>query len=197
MNANNKIVVSSRFSEQLKNDILTEAKEKGITPSSYIEDIIQHRALHSEADGMIQEYRKRTLEAETENERLKAEIAALSNGNENVNANLTQQCADLTLYNKRLREEVIKLEAACKQLMLEKNTALQTRPYWISEVTHQRLLVTLKKLKAIRPKYSEEQLLLLAAEVALKNERSWIEMYTVSDFLKDNPKFFTLKSQTI
>lgn len=197
MNTNNKIVVSSRFSGQLKSDILTEAKEKGMTPSSYIAAIIQQRALNKEADSMIQEYRKRTLEAETENERLKAEIAALSNGNENVNANLTQQCADLSLYNKRLREEVIELETACKQLMQEKNTALQTRPYWISEVIHQRILVNLKKLKAIIPKYSEEQLLLLAAEVTLKNERSWIEMYTVSDFLKYNPKFFTLKSQAI
>lgn len=197
MNTNNKIVVSSRFSGQLKSDILTEAKEKGMTPSSYIAAIIQQRALNKEADSMIQEYRKRTLEAETENERLKAEIAALSNGNENVNANLTQQCADLSLYNKRLREEVIELETACKQLMQEKNTALQTRPYWISEVIHQRILENLKKLKAIIPQYSEEQLLLLAAEVTLKNERSWIEMYTVSDFLKYNPKFFTLKSQAI
>lgn len=197
MNTNNKIVVSARFNDQLKSDILAEAKEKSMTPSKYIESIMQQRALNTEADVMIQEYRKRTLEAETENERLKAEIAALSNGNENVNANLTEQCADLSLYNKRLREKVIELETACKQLMQEKNTALQTRPYWISEVIHQRILVVLKRLKAVIPKYSEEQLLLLAAEVTLENERSWIEMYTVSDFLKYNPKFFTSKSQTI
>ena len=201
MNANNKIVVSCRLDEQLKNDLQTEANEKGMTSSSYIEAIIQQRALNNEADNTIQEYRKRTLETETENERLQAEIAALSNGNENVNANsnsnLTQQYADLSLYNKRLRDRIIELETTCKQLMQDKNTAIQTRPYWISETIHQRILIALKQLKGIKPKYSEEQLLLLSTEVTLKNERSFFQMYKISDFLETNSKFFTFKSQTI
>lgn len=197
MDTKNKIVVSCRLDEQLKNDIQTEALEKGLTPSSYIEAIIQQRALNKEADNMIQEYRKRALETETDNERLRAEITALSKGNENINANLTQQCADLSLYNKRLRNKVIELEASCKQLMQDKNTATQTRPYWISETIHQRILMAVKQLKTIKPKYSEEQLLLLATEVTLKNERAFFQMYKISDFLESNSKFFTFKSQTI
>ncbi|MBL7818915.1 MAG: hypothetical protein JNL70_28200 [Saprospiraceae bacterium] len=197
MDTKNKIVVSCRLDEQLKNDIQTEALEKGLTPSSYIEAIIRQRALNKEADNMIQEYRKRALETETDNERLRAEITALSNGNENINANLTQQCADLSLYNKRLRNKVIELETSCKQLMQDKNTATQTRPYWISETIHQRIIMAVKQLKTIKPKYSEEQLLLLATEVTLKNERAFFQMYKISDFLESNSKFFTFKSQTI
>ena len=42
--------------------------------------------------------------------------------------------------------------------------------------------MAIKQLKAIKPKYSEEQLLLLATEVTLKNERSFFQMYKISDF---------------
>jgi antitoxin component of RelBE/YafQ-DinJ toxin-antitoxin module len=169
MDNKNKIVVSCRIDEQLKNDLQTEADERGMTASSYIEQVIQQRAINCEANGVIEEYRKRTLETESENERLRAEIAALSNGNENVNVNLTQQCADLSLDNKRLRDRIIQLESHCKQLMQDKNTATQTRPYWISETTHQRIVNTTKQLKSIKPRFSEEQLLLLAVEVTLSN----------------------------
>ena len=197
MDTKNKIVVSCRLDEQLKNDLQTEANEKDMTPSSYIEQVIQQRFLNMEANNTIQEYRKRTLETESENERLKAEIAALSNGKENINANLTQQCADLSLYNKRLRNKVIELETSCKQLTQDKNTAIQTRPYWINESIHQRILVAIKQLKDIKPKYTEEQLLLLATEVTLKNERNFFEIYKIGDFLEKYPKFFTFKTQTI
>lgn len=197
MNTNNKIVVSCRLDEQLKDDLQTEASESNMTASSYIEQIIQQRALGKEADNMIQEYRKRALGTENENEQLKAEIVALSNGNEDVNVNLTQQCADLSLYNKRLRDRVIELETSCKQLIHDKNTAIQTRPYWISETIHQRILMAIKQLKSIKPKYTEEQLLLLATEVTLKNERSFLNMYQIGDFLEKYPHFFTFKTLTV
>lgn len=196
MSIKTKTVVSCRLDEQLKDALQAEATERGITASSYIEEVLERRATNANANSVIHEYSRRTLEAEAEIERLTAEINALSSGNENVNVNLTQQCAELSIDNKKLRERILQLEAYCKQLVQAHDVAKQTRPYWISETTHQRIVGTIKQLKTLKKDFSEEQLLLLAAEVTLKNEQSHFTMLTISDFMKRNSNFFTPKMQT-
>jgi predicted DNA-binding ribbon-helix-helix protein len=193
MDTKNKTVVSCRLDEQLKNELQAEATERDMTISSYIEEVMQQRATNANANTAIHQYSRRTLEAEAEIERLRAEIIALSSGNENINGNLTQQCAELSIDNKKLRERTLQLEAYCKQLVQAQDVAKQTRPYWISETTHQRIVSTIKQLKSLKKDFSEEQLLLLAAEVTLKNEQSDFTTLTISDFMKRNLNFFTSK----
>jgi predicted DNA-binding ribbon-helix-helix protein len=193
MDNKNKIVVSCRLDDELKNALQAEATERGMTFSSYMEEVMEQRATNANANSVIHEYSRRTLETEAENERLRAEIMALSSGNENVNGNLTQQCAELSIDNKKLRERILQLEAYCKQIVQAHNEAKQTRPYWISETTHQRIVKSIKQLKSIKSDFSEEQLLLLAAEVTLKNEQSDFTTLTISDFMKRNLNFFTSK----
>lgn len=196
MNTLNKIVVSCRLDDELKNALQAEATERGMTFSSYMEEVMEQRATNANANSVIHEYSRRTLETEAENERLRAEITALSSGNENVNGNLTQQCAALSIDNKKLRERILQLEAYCKQIVQAHNEAKQTRPYWISETTHQRIVTSIKQLKSIKSDFSEEQLLLLAAEITLKNEQSSFTTLTINDFLKRNLNFFTFKTLT-
>lgn len=196
MDNKNKIVVSCRLDDELKNALQAEATERGMTFSSYMEEVMEQRATNANANSVIHEYSRRTLEAEAENERLRAEIKALSSGNENVNGNLTQQCAALSIDNKKLRERILQLEAYCKQIVQAHNEAKQTRPYWISETTHQRIVTSIKQLKSIKSDFSEEQLLLLAAEITLKNEQSSFTTLTINDFLKRNLNFFTFKTLT-
>lgn len=196
MNTQTKIVVSCRLDDELKNALQTEATERGMTFSSYMEEVMEQRATNANANSVIHEYSRRSLEAEAENERLRAEIKALSSGNENVNGNLTQQCAEFSLDNKKLRERILQLETHCKQVVQAHNETKQTRPYWISETVHQRIVNSIKQLKRIKSDFSEEQLLLLAAEVTLKNEQSDFTMLTINDFLKRNLNFFTFKTLT-
>lgn len=196
MDNKNKIVVSCRLDDELKDALQAEATERGMTFSSYMEEVMEQRATNANANSVIHEYSRRSLEAEAENERLRAEIKALSSGNENVNGNLTQQCAELSLDNKKLRERILQLEAHCKQVVQARNETKQTRPYWISETVHQRIVNSIKQLKRIKSDFSEEQLLLLAAEVTLKNEQSDFTMLTINDFLKRNLNFFTFKTLT-
>lgn len=196
MDNKNKIVVSCRLDDELKNALQAEATERGMTFSSYMEELMEQRATNANANSVIHEYSRRTLETEAENERLRAEITALSSGNENVNGNLTQQCAALSIDNKKLRERILQLEAYCKQIVQAHNEAKQTRPYWISETTHQRIVTSIKQLKSIKSDFSEEQLLLLAAEITLKNEQSSFTTLTINDFLKRNLNFFTFKTLT-
>jgi predicted DNA-binding ribbon-helix-helix protein len=196
MDNKNKIVVSCRLDDELKNALQAEATERGMTFSSYMEEVMEQRATNANANSVIHEYSRRTLETEAENERLRAEITALSSGNENVNGNLTQQCAALSIDNKKLRERILQLEAYCKQIVQAHNEAKQTRPYWISETTHQRIVASIKQLKSIKSDFSEEQLLLLAAEITLKNEQSSFTTLTINDFLKRNLNFFTFKTLT-
>jgi predicted DNA-binding ribbon-helix-helix protein len=196
MDTKNKTVVSCRLDEQLKNELQAEATERDMTISSYIEEVMQQRATNANANSAIHTYSRRTLEAEAEIERLQAEIVALSSGNENVNENLTQQCAEFSIDNKKLRERILQLEAHCKQLVQAHDATKQTRPYWISETTHQRIVGTVKQLKSIRSDFSEEQLLLLAAEITLKNEQSDFTTLTINDFMKRNSTFFTSKTLT-
>jgi predicted DNA-binding ribbon-helix-helix protein len=193
MDTKNKMVVSCRLDEQLKNELQAEATERDMTISSYIEEVMQQRATNANANSAIHEYSRRALEAEAEIERLNAEVVALSSGNENVNGNLTQQCGELSMDNKKLRERILQLEAHCKQLVQAHDIAKQSRPYWISETTHQRIVSTIKQLKSLKKDFSEEQLLLLAAEVTLKNEQSDFTTLTISDFMKRNLNFFTSK----
>lgn len=193
MDTKNKTVVSCRLDEQLKNELQAEAIDRDMTISSYIEEVMQQRATNANANSAIHEYSRRALEAEAEIERLNAEVVALSSGNENVNGNLTQQCGELSMDNKKLRERILQLEAHCKQLVQAHDIAKQSRPYWISETTHQRIVSTIKQLKSLKKDFSEEQLLLLAAEVTLKNEQSDFTTLTISDFMKRNLNFFTSK----
>ena len=192
-----KIVVSCRIEDQLKTDLQTEAIKQDLSVSSYIENILYQRNHNAQASNTIQEYRKRMLEAEVENERLKVEVVALSKENGSTNYNLAKQCGELSLDNINLRDKVVQLEKYCQQLDREKKTAVQTRPYWISETTHQRVINSIKKLKNIRPQYSEEQLLLLATEITLNNERNWFDVYKISDFLDSYPQFLTFKTPTV
>ena len=194
-----KVVLSCRIEPDLKEKLTHEAVEEGIALSSYIESLLIHRDSKStfvdeEEDNseLMAGLQNRIEELEDENTELREHFSKLDTPPQYTGREL-----ELETRVKQLEKEYLNLSHRFKDLMTERDALLKAGstglPNWLSTECYNQIVKHLKELKRAHSEYTHEELLLSAVAVALKNDNSLFNVYTLEDFWSRNPHFLNLK----
>ena len=190
-----KITVGCRLSAELREQLETEARQKGQTLSAYIETLLMRRDnVHVD----VNDLKMRLYQLEAENQALRTEQA--SNASLPAeNAAPSPDAAQQEAVIRALKLQKMELQTELRRLAAERDAImrLQTdhRPGWLSTGGYDKMIEYIGKIRQQYPAVSPEQALLSALEVTWRNERSLFFVLTLGDYWKRNP--LTLKNAEI
>lgn len=205
MKENNKTTLTFRLSDDLKAELATEAEEKKMTASAYVEHLIMSRQQGNEGQVLLmQSLREQIIELELENEKLRcAQDSTPQNGDTQADSlhirELTDKMAVLITENKSLRAQQFENQEHLKTVIKERDTLIKLKggsyPHWFSEEGYKQFISQIKKLLSIHPDKSAEQIVLSSMSVTLENETNSFFVNRLSGFWKQNPHYLTTSKQ--
>jgi chromosome segregation ATPase len=110
---------------------------------------------------------------------------------ENRVSNTTTQLEEATRKNCEVTQQ---LSAVQQQNQNLHHSLGQRLPIVMKEQYQQKVLLALESLKSIHSEYTDDELLALTVATMEKTETSIFTSYTLKDYKKRNPDFFTLKT---
>ena len=218
MNLTVKDTLTFRLSPQLKNDLTTEALAKDLKVSAYVESLLMSRELDESGSAItIQSLKERIIQLELENEKLqqKANLIPVHvyehvhegqkpsvHANEHVHeaqlSELSDKVAELTVEKKALQQRNYALSEHTKKLVQQRDTLSEMQgkviPHWMTYEAYKQFTGYINQLMARHKNASAEQVVLSSLAVTLKNDKSFLTVYTLQDFWKRNPDFLTTKT---
>ncbi len=192
--------VACRILPDLRQQLESEAAEKGQSLSSYMESILTRRSVelivNETSNEVLAEMQRQIGELKTDNERLNTLSQPINAelDNERIAALKTQLAQTERQYQDLMqRYKDLKVERDA----LPKTPVVNALPTWWSLENYKATVPHLKELKSKYPDCSIEQLLLSAIAVTATNENNWVEVYTLKDFWKRNPHFLNHQTQIV
>ncbi len=191
-------VVSARVYQHIKDVLNNKASSSGETLAGYTEKVLNHHCDEDSntQDCMVNDLKTKLAQKNGDIETLKQEMVRLQKRLAtalNEQQHKTDYNAEIDQLKASLNQALQKLQ---KQNQIIANYKANTTEAPVELSNSARFVKHIEALQKEFPKLKADQLIEAAIACSYNNEGNFFTVYTLKDFLKRNPNFFTIKTKT-